>query len=63
MSVHLVLFLVPLELAVLMLFRTDIEQEANGLYSFDRNEKLSSEKVKAIINESLALWYKGVEQK
>lgn len=46
-----------------MLVRTDIEQEANGLYSFDRNEKLSSGKVKAIIDESLAVWYKRVNQK
>jgi hypothetical protein len=28
------------------------------LYTFDRKEKLGAEKVKAIIDEALALWYK-----
>ncbi|EFZ01565.2 glycoside hydrolase family 2 protein [Metarhizium robertsii] len=39
---------------------TDIEQEANGLYTFDRTEKLSSERVKCIIDESLRQWYERI---
>ncbi|KAF2797240.1 glycoside hydrolase family 2 protein [Melanomma pulvis-pyrius CBS 109.77] len=33
---------------------TDIEQETNGLYSFDRKEKLDAKKVKNIINAASA---------
>ena len=35
----------------LILDRADIEQEVNGLYSFDRKEKLEAKKVKEIIEE------------
>ncbi|KAK2594494.1 hypothetical protein QQS21_007775 [Conoideocrella luteorostrata] len=41
---------------------TDIEQEANGLYTYDRKEKLDSAKVKVIIDNSLATFYKRVGQ-
>ena len=37
--------------------RTDIEQEANGLYSFDRKEKLDSTRVKALLEEAAQLYY------
>ncbi|RDW64604.1 putative glycoside hydrolase family 2 protein [Coleophoma cylindrospora] len=36
---------------------TDVEQETNGLYSFDRKEKLSAEKVKAVVDETLKIFY------
>lgn len=42
---------------VCMLPSTDIEQEANGLYSFDRKEKLDSVRVKAVMDEAAALYY------
>ena len=35
----------------LIIDRADIEQEVNGLYSFDRKEKLDAKKVKEIIDE------------
>ncbi|KAK7719292.1 hypothetical protein SLS57_005791 [Botryosphaeria dothidea] len=35
----------------------DIEQETNGLYSFDRKEKLSAAKVKAVVDEVLKIFY------
>ncbi|EOD48097.1 putative glycoside hydrolase family 2 protein [Neofusicoccum parvum UCRNP2] len=35
----------------------DIEQETNGLYSFDRKEKLSAEKVRAVVDEVLKIFY------
>jgi hypothetical protein len=39
---------------------TDIEQEANGLYSFDRKEKLDSTRVKARIDDALQEYYAKV---
>ncbi|KAM4062047.1 glycosyl hydrolases family 2, sugar binding domain-containing protein [Hirsutella rhossiliensis] len=39
---------------------TDIEQEANGLYSFDRKEKLDAAKVKTVIDEALRGFYTRV---
>lgn len=41
--------------------RADIEQEANGLYSFDRKEKLDSARVKALVDESLGIFYRRVQ--
>ncbi|KAH7039091.1 glycoside hydrolase superfamily [Macrophomina phaseolina] len=35
----------------------DIEQETNGLYSFDRKEKLSAAKVKGVLDEVLRVFY------
>lgn len=40
--------------------RTDIEQEANGLYSFKREEKLDATKVKAVIDQALQGFYARV---
>ncbi|KAK7408262.1 hypothetical protein QQX98_009574 [Neonectria punicea] len=39
----------------------DIEQEVNGVYTFDRKEKLSSAKVKAIIDGALKAFYDRVK--
>ncbi|KAF2096774.1 glycoside hydrolase family 2 multidomain protein [Rhizodiscina lignyota] len=36
---------------------TDIEQEVNGLYSYDRREKLDSAKVKAIMDGAQKVYY------
>jgi hypothetical protein len=41
-------------------YSTDIEQEANGLYSFDRKEKLDSTRVKALIDEAVQQYYAKV---
>lgn len=41
--------------------RTDIEQEANGLYSFDRREKLDTRRVKAVIDEAVQAFYARVD--
>ncbi|KAF4984095.1 hypothetical protein FZEAL_634 [Fusarium zealandicum] len=38
----------------------DIEQEVNGLYTFDREEKLDAAKVKAIITEAIQSFYSRV---
>ncbi|KFA78802.1 hypothetical protein S40288_05466 [Stachybotrys chartarum IBT 40288] len=40
---------------------TDIEQEANGLYSFDRKEKLDSTRVKALMEEAMQLYYEKIK--
>ncbi|KAH7324953.1 glycoside hydrolase family 2 protein [Stachybotrys elegans] len=40
---------------------TDIEQEANGLYSFDRKEKLDSKRVKVLMEEAMQLYYDKVK--
>lgn len=42
---------------------TDVEQEVNGLYSFDRKPKLDVEKVKAIIDKSKARYFELLEQR
>lgn len=39
----------------------DIEQEANGLYSFDRKEKLDSTRVKALMDEAMQAYYARVK--
>ncbi|KAK2069115.1 hypothetical protein P8C59_003720 [Phyllachora maydis] len=36
---------------------TDIEQEVNGLYSFDRKEKISAERVKAIMDKAAEVYH------
>ncbi|KAK2758237.1 hypothetical protein FQN54_004081 [Arachnomyces sp. PD_36] len=38
----------------------DIEQEVNGLYSYDRREKVPADKVKAIMDEAMDYYYKHV---
>lgn len=40
---------------------TDIEQETNGLYSFDRKQKLVSTKVKAIIESATIRYYESLK--
>ena len=35
----------------------DIEQETNGLYSFDRKEKLNSTKVKVVVDRAKKTYY------
>ncbi|KAF2143944.1 glycoside hydrolase family 2 protein [Aplosporella prunicola CBS 121167] len=37
----------------------DIEQETNGLYTFDRKEKLESAKVKAVMDDAQKIFYKS----
>lgn len=44
-----------------MPFRADIEQETNGVYSFDRKEKLDAKRVKALMEEALQLYYARVK--
>ncbi|PHH79781.1 hypothetical protein CDD80_3774 [Ophiocordyceps camponoti-rufipedis] len=39
---------------------TDIEQEVNGLYTFDRKPKLDAAKVKAVMDEAVGMFYKRV---
>ncbi|KAJ6443230.1 glycoside hydrolase family 2 protein [Purpureocillium lavendulum] len=36
---------------------TDIEQEANGLYTFDRKEKLDASRVKQVMEEAIQMFY------
>ncbi|KAF7714747.1 Beta-galactosidase [Penicillium ucsense] len=38
----------------------DVEKEVNGLYSYDRRAKIPAEKVKAILDEAQAYYYKHV---
>jgi hypothetical protein len=40
---------------------TDIEQETNGLYSFDRKEKLDATEVKKIIDAAMGRYYQTLE--
>jgi hypothetical protein len=41
--------------------RTDIEQEVNGLYSFDRREKIDAGRVKAIFDKAARTYYESLE--
>lgn len=43
--------------------RTDIEQETNGLYTFDRKEKLPAAEVKKIIEDAKSVYYDRLKQK
>jgi hypothetical protein len=40
---------------------TDIEQEVNGLYTFDRRPKLEAKAVRSIIERAKALYYERIE--
>ena len=42
-------------------YRADIEQEVNGLYSFDRKEKLDSSKVRKLMEEAQKMYYDRVK--
>ncbi|KAL4907886.1 hypothetical protein BDW74DRAFT_189278 [Aspergillus multicolor] len=42
---------------------TDIEQEVNGLYSFDRREKVPSDKVRKLMNEAKMSYAKTIERR
>ncbi|CAM1510786.1 Fc.00g082990.m01.CDS01 [Cosmosporella sp. VM-42] len=39
----------------------DIEQEVNGLYTFDRKEKLDSARVKVLVEQAVASFYDGLK--
>jgi hypothetical protein len=40
--------------------RTDIEQEVNGVYSFDRKAKIDPTKMKAIFDKAARIYLDGV---
>ena len=42
--------------------RSDIEQEVNGLYTFDRKEKLEAERVKLLVEKALDSFYNGLDK-
>lgn len=42
-------------------FRCDIEQEVNGLYTYDRKAKVPVEKVKAIMDAAEDYYYQHVQ--
>lgn len=39
---------------------SDIEQEVNGLYSFDRREKIPATEVRKIVEEAKKMYYIGL---
>lgn len=43
-------------------YRADIEQEVNGLYTFDRKEKLDSSRVKALMDDGMRIFYERVNK-
>lgn len=45
---------------LLTISSADIEQEVNGLYTFSREEKLDSAKVKALITDAIQTFYNRV---
>lgn len=45
-----------------MINRTDIEQEVNGLYTFDRREKLDAGRVKELLEKALGVFYQRVRE-
>ncbi len=42
--------------------RTDIEQEVNGLYAFDRKEKIPATEVKKIIEKVAKVYYDSLKK-
>ena len=46
-----------------MICRCDIEQEVNGLYSYDRRAKIPASDVKAIIDDAQRHYYEHVAPK
>jgi hypothetical protein len=49
-------------LDLLTVSSADIEQEVNGLYTFNREEKLDSTKVKALITDAIQTFYNRVNK-
>lgn len=43
------------------LYRTDIEQEVNGVYSFDRKAKIDPARMKAIFDRAAKIYLDGVQ--
>ncbi len=43
---------------MLTLHSTDIEQEVNGLYTFGREEKMESGKVKEVVDAAISMYYR-----
>lgn len=43
--------------------RCDVEQEVNGLYSFDRHAKIPAARVKAILDAAQKYYYEKVAPK
>lgn len=41
--------------------RTDIEQEVNGVYSFDRKAKIDPTRMKAIFDKAAKIYLDGVQ--
>jgi hypothetical protein len=41
----------------ILLNRTDIEQEVNGLYTFGRKKKIDSDKVKEAVDAAISMYY------
>lgn len=41
---------------------TDIEQEMNGLYTYDRREKVPAQQIKAVIEKAKAHYYGGLQR-
>jgi hypothetical protein len=48
---------------LIIFVRTDIEQEVNGLYTFDRKPKLDPAKMKAIMDKAKQVYYDRVAKK
>lgn len=44
-----------------MICRTDIEQEVNGLYSYDRQAKIDPARVKAIFDKAAKIYFGETE--
>ena len=47
--------------STLILFRCDIEQEVNGLYTYDRKEKVPVARIKAIMDAAKEYYYAHVQ--
>lgn len=45
-----------------ILCRTDIEQEVNGLYSFDRKEKIPAAEVKKLFDSAAKVYYDSLKK-
>lgn len=47
---------------MLTLYRTDIEQEVNGLYTYDRKEKIPPADVKKVIDRVAKVYYDSLKK-
>lgn len=52
-----------LTVRLVVFYRTDIEQEVNGVYSYDRRAKIDPVRLKAVFDKGTEIYLAGLQSK